>query len=118
VGVAGCAVVWFADPTIPGGVLPVCPTKALLGIDCPFCGGLRAAYALLHGDLGGALRYNALALVLLVVGGWVAATWVRGTRTGRPGLHRAHLHRLLPALYLLAAVWFVVRLLPLGVPHV
>ena len=35
---AGCAGVWLGDPTTPGGVLPVCPFKALTGLDCPGCG--------------------------------------------------------------------------------
>ena len=26
------------------GHYPLCPTKALMGLDCPFCGGLRAAH--------------------------------------------------------------------------
>ncbi|MGC7322706.1 DUF2752 domain-containing protein, partial [Mycobacteroides abscessus subsp. massiliense] len=60
---AGCAAVWFGDPTTPGGVLPVCPLKALTGLDCPGCGGLRMAYSLMHGDVLGALRYNAVGLV-------------------------------------------------------
>ena len=28
-----CAAIWAGDPTTPNGPLPVCPTKALLGID-------------------------------------------------------------------------------------
>lgn len=110
--------VWFADPTTPGGILPVCPTTALLGVDCPFCGGLRALSSLLHADVLAALHFNAFALVLLLAGLWVVAAGVRGAWTGRPELQRAQLRLLLPPLYVLAAVWFVVRLLPLGVPHV
>ena len=90
----------------------MCPTRALLGLDCPFCGGLRAVYSVLHGNIPAALRYNAFALVLLVAGLWVVGARVRGTRTGRPDLYRAHLHRLLPVLYAAAVVWFVVRLMP------
>jgi len=41
----------------------VCPTKALLDIDCPGCGGMRMVYSLLHGDIGAALRYNALSVI-------------------------------------------------------
>lgn len=90
----------------------MCPTRALLGLDCPFCGGLRAVYSVLHGDVPAALRYNAFALVLLFAGLWVVGARVRGTHTGRPDLYRAQLHRLLPVLYAAAVVWFVVRLLP------
>ena len=69
----GCAAVWCCDPTTPGGLLPVCPTRALLGIDCPGCGTLRAVYSLLHLDLGGALRYNALGVVALAGRVWAVA---------------------------------------------
>jgi hypothetical protein len=58
----GCAVVWLGNPAVPGGILPVCPTKALFGIDCPGCGSLRMINSLLHLDLTEALRYNALGL--------------------------------------------------------
>lgn len=90
----------------------MCPTRALLGVDCPFCGGLRAAYSVLHGDLPAALRYNAFAFVLFGAVLWVVGARVRGARTGRPALYRAHLNRLLPVLYAAAVVWFIVRLLP------
>ncbi|BBX75130.1 hypothetical protein MSHI_30360 [Mycobacterium shinjukuense] len=46
-----CAAIWVADPTTPNGPLPTCPTKALLGIDCPGCGSLRMLHSLMHGDL-------------------------------------------------------------------
>lgn len=38
--------------------MPKCPFKLLTGLSCPGCGGQRAAHALLHGDVVGALRYN------------------------------------------------------------
>jgi len=42
-----------------------CPLHAITGLYCPGCGMFRAAGALLHGDLGQAVRYNALCPVLL-----------------------------------------------------
>ena len=27
VAAGGCAVIWLANPTVPGGILPMCPTK-------------------------------------------------------------------------------------------
>jgi hypothetical protein len=35
-----------------------CPFRLLTGLQCPGCGVQRAAYALLHGHLTEALRYN------------------------------------------------------------
>jgi len=69
---AGCVVAWWADPTTLGGPLPVCPTNALLGINCPGCGALRMIYSLLHGDLIAAVQFNAVALIALPLLLW---TW-------------------------------------------
>lgn len=38
---------------------PRCPSKLLTGYDCPGCGSLRAAHAMLHGDIAAAWRFNA-----------------------------------------------------------
>lgn len=59
-----------------------CVFHALSGLPCPLCGGTRAVRAILHGDMGFALRLNATALPLLatmLVGGFLCA-WeaVRG----------------------------------------
>jgi hypothetical protein len=43
---------------------PLCPTATLLGVPCPGCGLTRATFALLHGDLQGALRLHPLAPLL------------------------------------------------------
>ncbi|WP_082135724.1 DUF2752 domain-containing protein [Mycobacterium sp. EPa45] len=107
-----CAAVWIADPTTPGGMLPLCPTKALLGVDCPGCGTLRMIYSLLHGDLLAAIRFNALGLVALVFLAVAYGTWSYGRATGRQivGWQR---HRLAPYIALvLVSVWFVVRNVP------
>ena len=52
---------------------PVCQFHALTGLDCPGCGSLRALHELLHGNLAGAFRFNAL-LVLSLPG----ACWLGG----------------------------------------
>lgn len=49
----------LVDPNQPGHY-PLCPTKALAGLDCPGCGGLRATHDLAHGDIAGAFDNNAL----------------------------------------------------------
>jgi uncharacterized protein DUF2752 len=60
VAAGGCAVIWLVNPMVPGGILPECPTKTLLGIDRPGCGSLRMIYSLLHFDVAAAARFNAL----------------------------------------------------------
>ncbi|GAB2926246.1 DUF2752 domain-containing protein [Rhodococcus aerolatus] len=112
VAVAGCAAVAVADPTTPGGISPVCPTRALLGIDCPLCGTLRAVHALLHLDPAAALRFNAVGVLglLLLALGWVS--WTVGAATGRPVLPAAGVAGLRRGVPVVLAAWFVVRLLP------
>lgn len=48
---------------------PGCHFQRLTGCYCPGCGGTRAFFALLHGDLGAAWRMNPLLLSGLAVGG-------------------------------------------------
>ncbi|MEO5680437.1 MAG: DUF2752 domain-containing protein [Acidimicrobiales bacterium] len=45
-------------------VFPPCPFRAITGLWCPGCGATRASYLLLHGDVGSALHFNAVWVVL------------------------------------------------------
>ena len=53
-----------------------CPFHLLTGLQCPGCGSQRAIHCLLHGDLMGALHFNAFIIViipfltLMAVGEW------------------------------------------------
>lgn len=107
-----CVAVWVGDPTTPGGFLPVCPTKALLGIDCPGCGALRMLYSVLHGDLQGAVKFNALALVALVLLVVAFATWTYRRVVGRRIWSWQHYRWSAAVTMVLVSVWFVVRNLP------
>lgn len=51
------------DPN--NGGYPFCPLKALTGLDCPACGGLRCVHALMTGDIGTALDQNLIAVFVL-----------------------------------------------------
>ncbi len=53
---------------------PGCPLHQVTGLHCPGCGGTRAMYALLHGDLAGASRDNLLLLFALPAGAILGAT--------------------------------------------
>jgi hypothetical protein len=110
----GCAVIWLANPIVPGGLLPVCPTKALLGIDCPGCGSMRMIYSLLHFDVPAALHYNALGLVAVLLLIWAFAAWTYGRAVGRPVRSWQHLRWTAPVALALTVVWFVVRNLGFG----
>jgi hypothetical protein len=107
-----CAVVWVGDPTTPGGFLPICPTKLLLGIDCPGCGSLRMIYSVLHGDVLAAAHYNALGLIGLVLLLIAYGSWTYSRVTGRT-VASWHRHRWAATVtVVLVSVWFVVRNLP------
>jgi hypothetical protein len=114
VAVGGCAAIWLANPTVPGGILPVCPTKALLGIDCPGCGSLRMIYSLLHFDMAAAARFNALGLVAVALLLWAYVAWIYGRLAGRQIRSWQHLRWSAPVALLLTLAWFVVRNLEFG----
>ncbi len=70
------AYVGLVDPS-SGGAYPLCPSRALFGIDCPACGGLRGTHDLLRGDIVGALDHNLLLPILLVVYAFAIGLWLR-----------------------------------------
>lgn len=112
--VAGGAALLVAFP--PGGavsIYPPCPFKALTGLDCPFCGGLRATHALITGDLTAAADQNILVTTLwaAVAVGVSLAVWRRWRDI--PPLDWAPLiRRAGPVLLAATAVFWVVRNLP------
>nr|WP_092530879.1 DUF2752 domain-containing protein [Amycolatopsis arida] len=112
-GGAVCAgVLLWADPTTPGGPLPVCPTKALFGLTCPGCGTLRMLYSLLHADVGAALHFNAVAVAALPLLAWSMAAWTVVRLRGRP-VRTWQQWRWAPAVIGIVFVgWFVLRNLP------
>lgn len=67
---AGSAAVAYFDP-VAAGFFPVCPLYSLTGIACPGCGLTRGFHALFHGDVLGALDFNALIPVWTVIFGYV-----------------------------------------------
>ncbi|QUR66161.1 DUF2752 domain-containing protein [Mycobacterium spongiae] len=107
-----CAAIWVGDPTTPNGPLPVCPTKALLGIDCPGCGSLRMLYSLMHGDLLAAARFNALGLAAVGLLVWAYLAWTYGRVVGRRVRGWQHHRWAAFATLSLVMIWFVVRNIP------
>jgi hypothetical protein len=70
------AYVGLVDPS-GGGAYPLCPSRVLLGVDCPACGGLRGTHDLLNGDIVGAFDHNLLLPVWLVVYAVAFVLWLR-----------------------------------------
>ncbi len=100
----------LVDPHHSGSVYPLCPFKWLTGWNCPFCGGLRMTYDLLHGNLIAGLNDNLFLLVgLPLVLGW-------GLLRRRRGLAPLPMPAVL-TIAIVAALWTVLRNLP-GFPLV
>lgn len=111
---AAFAYVGSVDPNHPGHY-PVCPFLALTGLYCPACGGLRSAYAVVHGDFGAAAHDNVLAVVGYGVCGVLWVLWAIREARGRPA---AGGPRVRPAAWwalgAVVVVFTVIRNLPFG----
>jgi hypothetical protein len=110
VGLGAVAYVGLNDPHVPGSLFPQCPFKVLTGWNCPACGGLRMTHDLLHGDFSAAVVDN----VFLLVGIPALVAWVVvRIRAGKPAMSPLALS----VVFILSAVWTVIRNLP-GFPLV
>lgn len=111
--VGGCVFVLLADPTTPGGITPPCPTRTLLGVDCPGCGSARMLFCLLHGDLTGALRFNTVGVLGVALLIWSYAGWGWSRATGRRMRDWQQWRWAPVAVAITLGVWFVARMLPM-----
>jgi hypothetical protein len=81
------------DPNTPGHY-PLCPTRALFGLDCPGCGALRGTHDLVTGNLAGALDNNVLLVVFLPLAVVLWVRWVMRAWKGQtPAVSRAVFQR-------------------------
>ncbi len=78
----GCAAIALWDPS--DGGTAVCWSKAVFGIDCPLCGGLRATNAMLRGDWLAAADHNVLVAVLLPIAAVLWVVWLVRSLQDRP----------------------------------
>lgn len=104
VALAGTAALAVVDPTSTH--VPLCPLKAVTGLDCPLCGGLRAVHALTRGDIGTALDHNVLVTVGLPFAVAFWAIWMAGAL--RHGRRAVPLPRALSVTLLVLLVGFAV----------
>lgn len=104
------AMLYFFNPSTHG-FYPVCEFHEWTGLNCPGCGGTRAAYQLLHGEILQALHDNALFVLLLPVlagrGVWLAIRKIRN----RP-VAEFLTPKLLWTFFAVAIVFTVIRNLP------
>ncbi len=78
----GAYLYWFE----PGktGIFPICPFRALTGLNCPGCGTTRALHQLLHGHVVAAFELNPLTILLLPVLAYALVSFTKSAITGRP----------------------------------
>jgi hypothetical protein len=78
---AGLAIAGLAAGALAAARLGIrCPVKAVLGIECPGCGGTRAMLALMRGDVRQAAHEN---LAALVAGAAAAGYLIAPSRAGQ-----------------------------------
>jgi hypothetical protein len=138
VGLIGATLyIGAVDPNTPGHY-PMCPLKAITGLDCPGCGGLRAVHSLVHGDLAGALNHNLLAVLLFIPAIaiwwalWFRREWLEASPSGTsphsgdtqaggavvaaaPWLNPSLTRRLWLSAFVVIGIFTVIRNIP-GVP--
>ena len=66
--VVGALILYRFDPTV-ARFYPHCLFHDLTGLQCPGCGTTRALHHLLHGDVAGAFRLNAMLFVAVPFAG-------------------------------------------------
>jgi hypothetical protein len=112
VAVSALGVVAVRDPAQPGSY-GFCPLRALTGLDCPFCGGLRGTHDLLHGQLGSTLDHNLLLPLYLAVGLFLVVVASRQSSAARfSQWSRGRGRIVIWVLFAVVLGFFVVRNLP------
>lgn len=72
----GMAYALISDPTRSDpDAAPTCLLKLTTGLDCPGCGGTRALWYVLHGDLPAAARHHFLFVFALPFLAWLFVAW-------------------------------------------
>lgn len=105
--VAAAVFYYFSDP-LTSRFMPQCLFHRITGLQCVGCGSQRMLHALLHGDLSGAFRANALALLSIPVVVFLA--WVDINRTNRSQLYRkVYTTSLAVSIGVILVAWFIAR---------
>ncbi|MFB9234392.1 DUF2752 domain-containing protein [Plantactinospora siamensis] len=110
---AAAAYTLLSHPTSsPPDAAPTCLLKLTTGLDCPGCGGTRAMWYLLHGDVPAAARHHLLWVFVLPFLLYLYLTWALERSFGwrLPKLRISA--RTLGLMLIVWAVFSVVRNLP------
>ena len=91
---------------------PFCAFHRMTGLQCPGCGGLRAAHHLLHGEVVTAFRFNQLVVLAAPLAAWFGLRRLRCGPRAEKISHRAQARWAWAAFAVLVLFW-IVRNLPL-----
>lgn len=76
--------VLVSNPTDGGAAdIPTCLVKLTTGFDCPGCGGTRAFYYLMHGNIPEAARHHAMAVFAAPFLVWLYLAWAVKKMSGK-----------------------------------
>jgi Protein of unknown function (DUF2752) len=103
----------YTDPTqTDPDAIPTCVVKLTTGFDCPGCGGTRAFFYALHGNIPAAARHHAVFVFALPFLIYLYAAWV-GERVFHRRLPQVRVTPRMIGVFLAAwGVFTVVRNLP------
>jgi len=74
--VGAASYVWISNPTDSGASdISTCVIKLTTGLDCPGCGGTRAFFYLMHGNIPEAARHHAMAVFAAPFLVWLYLAW-------------------------------------------
>ncbi|MEV0729040.1 DUF2752 domain-containing protein [Polymorphospora sp. NPDC050346] len=101
---AALGTVLVMDPTRSSpDAMPSCLLKMTTGLDCPGCGGTRAVWYLMHGDLGAAARHHLVFVFVVPFLVYLYVAWAAQHMFGR----RLPQLRVTPkTIGVVLAVWF------------
>lgn len=101
-------IIYYALDPSQSGMFPRCTFLTLTGYKCPGCGSQRAIHALLHGDVVGAFKYNALLLISIP---WIAlCLYAETQRIRNPRLYtRINAPQLMWLFLITVLLWWLLR---------
>jgi hypothetical protein len=110
----GVVYAFAANPTGTGAFdSPTCLVKYTTGFDCPGCGGTRALFYLLHGDVAAAARAHLMLVFATPFLVYLYIAWAAGSVVKTKWLPKLYLSPLTISIFLAAwGVFSVVRNLP------
>ncbi len=113
------AAAWLVYLFPPGSVwfYPQCLFHRLTGLNCPGCGGLRAAHQLLHGHLKQAFLLNPLLFVMAPALAWLGLSQLWRAATSRELAHPFKHPASVWALLIAVVVFGIARNLPIPFLH-